>query len=145
VIVTLEGPLRAGVRALPGAWLGGLGGTCAVVEIGATHASLDLKLPPLGAYALCGQPLRSLAGEFVALDDLFGAAGRRLEERLREADDWDGGTVALTCSSVSYSIAGVWPVGRPRWSRRHGRAFMRRRERCESMRSPRSWGSPGAI
>src|SRR3989440_9613238 len=74
VIVTLEGSLRAGGQALPGAWLGGLGGSCEVVEMGATHASLDLKLAPLGAYALCGQPLRSLAGEFVALDDLFGPA-----------------------------------------------------------------------
>jgi AraC-like DNA-binding protein len=89
VIITLEGPLRADERTLPRAWLGGLGGTCAVVETAATHASLDLKLPPLGAYALCGQPLRSLAGEFVELDELFGAAGRRLEERLGDAPDWD--------------------------------------------------------
>jgi AraC-like DNA-binding protein len=89
-IVTLEGPLRAGGRTLPGAWMGGLGGACEVVELGAAHASLDLKLSPLGAYALCGRPLRSLAGEFVALEDLFGGAGRRLEEHLHEQPDWNG-------------------------------------------------------
>lgn len=73
----------AGGRVLPGAWLGGLGDACELVEFDATHASLDLKLPPLGAYVLCGQPLHALAGGCVALDDLFGPAGRRLDERLR--------------------------------------------------------------
>ena len=121
VIVTLEGPLRAGGRALPGAWLGGLGGVCEVVEIGATHASLDLKLPPLGAYALCGQPLRSLAGEFVALDDLFGAAGRRLEERLREAEDWDGRFDVLECFLLDRASVARWPhpMVAAAWSRLH--------------------------
>jgi len=121
VIVTLEGPLRAGGRALPGAWLGGLGGTCEVVEIGATHASLDLKLPPLGAYALCGQPLRSLAGEFVALDDLFGAPGQRLEERLREAEDWDGRFDVLERFLLDRASVPCWPhpMVAAAWSRLH--------------------------
>lgn len=89
LIVTLEGQLRAGGRLLAGAWIGGLGDACELVEFDATHASLDLKLPPLGAYVLCGQPLRALGGGCVALDDLFGPAGRRLDERMRGADDWD--------------------------------------------------------
>ncbi|MDQ6730721.1 MAG: hypothetical protein M3022_10555 [Actinomycetota bacterium] len=112
------------------------------MEIGATHASLDLKLPPLGAYALCGQPLRSLAGEFVALDDLFGAPGQRLEERLREAEDWDGRFDVLERFLLDRASVPCWPhpMVAATWS-----AFMRRRERCESMRSPRSWGSAGAI
>jgi AraC-like DNA-binding protein len=109
VIVTLEGPLRAGGRALPGAWLGGLGGTCEVVEMGATHASLDLKLPPLGAYALCGQPLRSLVGECVALDEVFGAAGRRVEERVRAATDWDGRFDVLERFLLDRAKVARWP------------------------------------
>ncbi len=121
VIVTLEGPLRAGGRVLPGAWLGGLGGSCEVVEIAATHASLDLKLPPLGAFALCGQPLRSLAGEFVALDDLFGAPGRRLEERLRDAEDWDGRFDVLERFLLDRASVACWPhpMVAAAWSRLH--------------------------
>jgi AraC-like DNA-binding protein len=109
LIVTLEGPLRAGGRALPGAWLGGLGGSCEVVEVGATHASLDLKLPPLGAYALCGQPLRSLSGRVVGLDELFGAPGRRLEERLREAQDWDARFDLLERFLLDRASVACWP------------------------------------
>ncbi len=89
LIVTLEGPLRAGGRSLPGAWFGGLGETCELVEVGSTHASLDLKLSPLGAYTVCGQPLRALGGDCVSLDDMFGSAGRRLEQRLHETERWD--------------------------------------------------------
>jgi AraC-like DNA-binding protein len=96
VIVTLEGPLRAGGRALPGAWLGGLGGTCEVL-------------------------MRSLAGEFVALDDLFGAAGRRLEERLREAEDWDGRFDVLERFLMDRASVACWPhpMVAASWSRLH--------------------------
>lgn len=121
VIVTLEGPLRAGGRVLPSAWLGGQGGACEVVEIGATHASLDLKLPPLGAFALCGQPLRSLAGEFVALEALFGTPGRRLEERLGEAEDWDGRFDVLERFLLDRASVACWPhpMVAAAWSRLH--------------------------
>lgn len=64
--------------------------TSDVVEPGRQHACVDLKLSPLGAYTVLGLPLRELAGRVIGLEDLFGAAGRALAERVREAPDWDG-------------------------------------------------------
>jgi AraC-like DNA-binding protein len=74
---------------LPAAWIGGLGDSYTVVGVGARYGSIDLKLDPLGAYSLLGLPLSELAGRCVALDAVFGAAGRSLGERLRELEDWD--------------------------------------------------------
>jgi AraC-like DNA-binding protein len=89
LIVTLEGPVTVDGEALPGAWLGGLGGVCEAVTLASSHASLDLKLHPLGAYALCGRSLRELDGGCIELADLWGPEGRRLEERLHGAGGWD--------------------------------------------------------
>jgi AraC-like DNA-binding protein len=89
LIVDFEEPLRAGSERLPQAWLGGLSDTYELVELGKSHTSLDLKLTPLGAFTLLGVPLRQLAGAAVGLDDLFGAQGRDLTGRLREASSWE--------------------------------------------------------
>ncbi len=88
LIVTLEGPVRAGGQVLPHSWLGGLAGECQLVTLGASHASLDVKLNPLGAYALCGRSLRELDGGFIGLDELFGSDGEQLEDQLYDADGW---------------------------------------------------------
>ncbi len=81
--------LRSRQGRLPEAWVAGLDDACELVRPPRRYGCLDLKLTPLGAYALLGMPLRELAGRVVALEDLFGAAGRELAERVQDAFDWD--------------------------------------------------------
>jgi AraC-like DNA-binding protein len=89
LMIDLDGALRADRERLPDAWIGGLSDSYTLVEFGKTYGSVDLELTPLGAYAVLGRPLAELEGRVVALEDLFGADGRRLSERLRELADWD--------------------------------------------------------
>jgi len=49
---------------------------------------LQINLTPIGAHLLFRVPMDSLANRVVALDDLLGAEGRRLTERLQEAPSW---------------------------------------------------------
>lgn len=88
-MVDLEEPLRVDGAKLPEAWLGGPSGAPDLVQLSEHHASLDLKLTPLGAYTLLSTPPRQLAGVIVGLDDFFGAAGRDLTGRLRAASSWE--------------------------------------------------------
>lgn len=91
LLIGVEGePFRARQGTLPDAWVAGLDDVCDVVEPGRQHVCVDLKLSPLGAYTVLGLPLRELSGRVIGLEDLFGAAGRALAERVREAPDWDG-------------------------------------------------------
>ena len=119
LMVSLEEPLRAGGVALPVAWVGGLNDTFDLVELGGRHASLDIKLTPLGAYRLLGLSLHELAATVVALDELFGAAGRRLTDRLRDAADWERRFQVL--DAFLAARAGEGPHPRPgiarAWSR----------------------------
>jgi AraC-like DNA-binding protein len=88
LMVDVEGSIRADGVQLPDAWIAGLSDRYAIVEFGDTYASLDLELTPLGAYRLLGRPVSDLEGATASLPDLFGAAGRRLAERLRESSSW---------------------------------------------------------
>jgi AraC-like DNA-binding protein len=89
LMVDLAGAIRADGEVLPDAWFGGLSDGYSVVEFAGTYASLDLELTPLGAYRVLGRPLDALRGEVVSLEALFGADGRVLADRLREAGGWD--------------------------------------------------------
>ncbi len=89
LMIDLEGTLRDDDIALPESWVGGLSDTCSSVEMSDSYASLDLKLTPLGAYTVLGRPMNELVGAVVALEDLLGAPGRLLTERLRETSSWD--------------------------------------------------------
>lgn len=89
LMIDIEGALRDDGIALPESWIAGLSDTVSSVEMSESYASLDLKLTPLGAYTLLGGPMHELADAVVALEDLFGAPGRLLAERLREASSWD--------------------------------------------------------
>jgi AraC-like DNA-binding protein len=89
LMIDLDGGLTADGRALPDAWIGGLGEGPTIVGFGETYGSIDLKLNPLGAYTLAGLPLCELTGACVPLDDVFGTGGVELAERLREQSSWD--------------------------------------------------------
>ncbi len=89
LMIDLDGAISADGAALPDAWVGGLSDTYTLVGLGETYGSIDLKLNPLGAYALLGMPLSELSGACVSLADVFGPQGAGLTSRLRELDRWD--------------------------------------------------------
>jgi AraC-like DNA-binding protein len=88
-MIDLDGAISANGEALPDAWIGGLTDGPTIVGVGETYGSIDLKLSPLGAYTLTGMPLSELTGACVALEDVFGPAGRELVTRIRESEDWN--------------------------------------------------------
>jgi len=90
LIISLEGQIGTGAEGLlPGAWMTGLADAAQLIELPGRQALIDVKLAPLGAYTLLGRPLSELAGTVVSLDELFGAAGWELSERLRDLRGWD--------------------------------------------------------
>jgi AraC-like DNA-binding protein len=88
LIVTLEGPLEVGGRAVPDAWIGGLGGECETVGVGPVHESIDVKLTPVGFFCLLHRSPGELIDAYVEPGELFGSDGRQLEERLHGAHTW---------------------------------------------------------
>ncbi len=54
---------------------------------GRSHC-LQFDLTPLGARLLFGVPMAELGNRIVALDEVLGAAARRLEEQLYDLPDW---------------------------------------------------------
>lgn len=85
LIETME-PMRVNGAPLPRIWVAGPSTEPDYVELREAHDALDVKLTPLGAYALIGRPLRHLAGEIVGLDDLFGGSGSEVADRLLDAE-----------------------------------------------------------
>jgi AraC-like DNA-binding protein len=59
-----------------------------IVHDGNQHG-IQLSLTPLGARALLGVPTAELGPWIVDLDDVIGADGRELRERIAELDSWD--------------------------------------------------------
>jgi hypothetical protein len=55
-----------------------------VVYTGHQHG-IEVNLTPPGAHVLLGVPMHEVAGRCVALEDVLGAAGRELPERLAAA------------------------------------------------------------
>jgi AraC-like DNA-binding protein len=89
LMIDLDGALDADGETLPDAWISGLDDRPTLVGFGDTYGAIDLKLTPLGAYALTGMPLCELAGACVPLADVFGREGIEVAARLRESQDWD--------------------------------------------------------
>jgi AraC-like DNA-binding protein len=126
-MVDLDGGLTADGRPLPQAWIGGLGDRPTIVGFGDTYGSLDIKLTPLGAYALVGMPVTELRGECVALEDVFGREGAELAMRLRELDDWDARFDVLEAFLMARLAEGPRPDPAVAWAwdrlrRTHGAA-----------------------
>jgi AraC-like DNA-binding protein len=72
----------------PPAFVMGAHGSSLVVEGDCAPLYLEVVLAPLGAYTLLGLPMDQLSGQTVDLNDVLGAAGRRLAEQLRETSSW---------------------------------------------------------
>lgn len=116
LMIDLEGELRLDGRMLTGDWLAGLSSRYGVVAFGPTYASIDLELTPLGAYAVLGRPLSELTGQIARLDELFGASGRRLTERLREQPDWDARFDAIEAFLLARVARGPRPSPAVAWA-----------------------------
>jgi len=89
LMIDLDGSISLDGLELPHDWIAGLSDRYAVVGFSPRYASIDLELTPTGAWSVLGVPLSELSGETVRLEDIFGAAGRRLLDELRDAPDWD--------------------------------------------------------
>jgi AraC-like DNA-binding protein len=77
-----------GDSARVGAFVAGLSDSYALVDSFGSQRGVQIDLTPLGAFMLLGLPMRELANRAVELEDVLGAPGARLPERLREARDW---------------------------------------------------------
>jgi AraC-like DNA-binding protein len=114
--VDIDGAIAADSAALPDAWLGGLSGRYAIVELGAEYTSLDLELTPLGAYTVLGRPLRELAETIATLEDLFGRDGHELAERMREAPGWNRRFALIEAFLTERARSGPQPSPAVAWA-----------------------------
>ena len=81
-----EKPACAGQRCR--SFFAGLDDGPALTEYAGSQHGVQVDLTPLGAHMLLGVPMHEVAGRVVELDDLLGADGRRLVERLYDAPGW---------------------------------------------------------
>lgn len=117
MIIDLEGTISANGKPLPEAWLGGLGESYTVVGLGqGRYASIDLEFTPLGAYTLLARPLSEVTGACGALEDLFGAEGRRLSEQVRGVKSWDERFDVLERFLLGRAQAGPAPTPAVAWA-----------------------------
>ncbi|WP_138731944.1 helix-turn-helix domain-containing protein [Modestobacter excelsi] len=101
-VVTLDEPLVLLAHPDPGqapgrydGLVGGLHTRPALIEHPGRQAGLQLSLTPAGARALLGVPAGALASLDAPVDDVLGAPGRELVDRVRSAPDWPGRFAAV--------------------------------------------------
>lgn len=69
-------------------FVAGVHDTHCLVSTPGHQAGIQLNLTPLGAHLLLGLPMHELTNRVVELDDLLGADGELLVERLYDVHDW---------------------------------------------------------
>ncbi len=123
-IVNLGAPLliaqpRAAAQVIPsgGGFVAGLHDTYALTETAGSQAGIELRLSPLAAYRLLGQPMDALVNRSVTLEELFGAWAVEMAERLHAAPTWDArfavmdaalATKLATTTTPSPEIGWAW-------------------------------------
>ncbi len=89
IMIGLRGTLGTTDGApLPKAWIGGLGGDCAAIEMSGEFSALDVQLTPLGARGLLGLPLHEIAGQVVPLEEILGQAAARTLSVVHDLPLW---------------------------------------------------------
>jgi AraC-like DNA-binding protein len=78
-----------GAPAWFGSFLAGLDDACTVIAHDGHMRGVQVDLTPLAARMIFKVPMHELAREVVALEDLLGVEGRRLEQQLMEAPGWE--------------------------------------------------------
>jgi AraC-like DNA-binding protein len=69
--------------------VGGLQASSALIAHEGAQEGVAIELTPLGSRALFGMPARALWSTSLELEDLAGAAGRELWERVQESAGWE--------------------------------------------------------
>src|SRR3954463_6686070 len=59
-----------------------------IVDFDAEQHGIEIRLTPIGTHLLLGVPMHELADRVTPIEDLLGAAGAELPERLWEAPTW---------------------------------------------------------
>lgn len=89
LLLNLGEPMRlvegAGAELFARGSLSGLHSGPIVIEMGASYATLGIRLRPAGAYALLARPLHDVSDYTVDLHDLVGGAAAELAERCHDA------------------------------------------------------------
>ena len=123
VIVNLGEPLlvaqpRSAASIIPngGGFVAGLHETYALTETAGSQAGVELRLSPLGAYRLLGQPMDALTNRSVAFDALFGPWGIKLAERLQGATTWDARFAILDAALTTRLAAATAPLPEVAWA-----------------------------
>jgi AraC-like DNA-binding protein len=80
-------PTRSGQ--LRSSFVAGIHQQFALTESPGYSYCLQVNLTPLGAYSVLGLPMHQIADQVVGLEDLLGATGNGLIERLADAPDWE--------------------------------------------------------
>jgi AraC-like DNA-binding protein len=80
-------PSRSGDRETRHDFISGLIDTYVVTE-SAPSTGFQVNFTPIGARMFLGLPLNEIANRTVTLEDVFGAEGPRLVERLQNTPDW---------------------------------------------------------
>ncbi len=78
-----------------GGFVAGLHEMYTLTETAGSQEGIELRLSPLGAYRLLGQPMDDLVNRSVSLDELFGSWAADLGERLLNAPSWEDRFAAL--------------------------------------------------
>jgi AraC-like DNA-binding protein len=72
----------------PAGFVAGLHDICALTETSGAQGGVQVNLTPLGARQVLGVPMAELANRVVGIEDVLGAAGRRLTAALYDAPGW---------------------------------------------------------
>ncbi len=91
----LSGPGAETPGAVYTSFVAGLHETPAVSEHDGHQRGVEVKLSPLGARTLLGVSMDEIANTMVTVDDVLGADGERLADRLASARSWDERFAAL--------------------------------------------------
>jgi hypothetical protein len=68
-----------------------------VVEANGSQGGIQIDFTILGMRLFLGRPLADLTNRGIALDDIFGSAGRRLTSELHDAPNWEARFDLLDC------------------------------------------------
>jgi AraC-like DNA-binding protein len=86
-LLDLDDPTQ--VSRYPGGFFAGIGERPALTEHDGVAHGIQVNLTPIGARLFAGAPMSAFADRVVALEDVAGADGREISERLAGARDWD--------------------------------------------------------
>lgn len=88
----------------------------ALTESPGYSSCLQVNLTPLGGFTVLGLPMHRIANQVIEVDDLFGAPGKGLIERLADAPDWEGRFDLLDDFLFQRALRGPHPSTQLSWA-----------------------------